>query len=116
MSKQAEKQLLKVSVASLANYDADTQTYFIPKKTNLSISIGRYYIINIDRSLLDPKSNDVLYRNWNHGTVPKCDRMRVEVDRKLGTMIHVVSVAEDETKAMWEGWLPENMVSVEKEL
>ena len=115
MDELIRKQLESVKVASLDDYDADTMTYHIRKYEKLTFTLGECYIIRIDDSLLREGCEDVIVNNWNKGSRPPCRDMKVQVEKKMGHMVFVSGVAVNEP-AMWEGWLPDNKMTIVSKL
>jgi hypothetical protein len=55
-------------------------------------------------------ADSVLAVNWNNGTCPKTQYLKIYISKAIGTMIYVDSIGFDfDTKQdlsmMWSGWL-----------
>ena len=107
LGKIIEQQLTKVQVADLSNYNKETNTYLIKRKTTIKIEEDKGYIIYLKDSAFD---NTAIINNWNNGSFPKARYLKIDVNKKMNNMIKVVSVGYDsitkEDLAMyWSGWL-----------
>lgn len=121
MNKIIVDQLQKVSVADLSNFDPNTNTYFIKRKTDIRIEVDSCYLIKLNASLLHPIQNDVLTTNWNAGSVPQYEYYTVDVCKSVGKMIKVVGLAFDyenqkDLNSTWTGWLPLSEIKILEKL
>lgn len=121
MNKFIEQQLGNVKLADLSNYDESSNTYHIPKYSELRLEIGKCYLICLDDELTRYDSNSILISNWNRGTYPKHKYLKVDVIKQVGKMVFVNSIGYDnelekDINDVWEGWLPLQQISLVKEL
>lgn len=119
MNQIIKKQLEKVKVADLSNYNEETRTFSIPKYNRTRIIEGNSYIIKLDPALVKPNPGDTFHVNWNKGVLPLSDCMIVEVGKVNGKMIYVFGLNYDlesdtTTTGVWTGWLPIEMISIIK--
>lgn len=115
MLKTIQKQLKKVIYADLSNFDQTTNTYIIPKYSKPKYDVGKMYIVKIPLDVLNV-ANSALASNWNHGTCPKSECLKIYVSKIVGKMIYVDSVGFDieqnkDTGAIWSGYLPAEEIS-----
>ena len=114
-------QLEKVEVAKVGAYDPIKKMYVIPKHTEATFEVNHCYLIRLDKTLLNPNSNDILVDNWNQGSYPKHEYMKVSVVQKLSTNIKVDGlyydpITKQDINELWSGWLPVDQLSIEMEL
>jgi hypothetical protein len=107
MSKLVEEQLAKVQIADLTNYNVESNTYFIPRKIGIKLEEDKTYIIKLKPNLF---TNEILKINWNNNSVPPHEYLTIEVQKIMGKMVKITSVAYDiNTKQpilkFWTGWL-----------
>lgn len=105
-----DEQLKKCEFADLSNFDANTNTYHIPRYTKPTYDIGKCYIIQVPDRLIN-NTNSIEAVNWNKCTAPSNKYLKIYVSKQLGKMIYIDSVGYDlETKRdlnnLWSGWLP----------
>lgn len=113
MNKFIEEQLKKVEIADLSNFDKETNTFHIKRIVDNTIipEVNKCYIIQLDKSLLDKNNFLDLINNWNRGTVPPGEYLRIYVLANLKNMFKVDAILYDfERKEIitrvWNGWLP----------
>lgn len=104
-----KQQLASCNYAAPAEYDKQTNTYKIPKYSKPKYDLNASYIIKIPQSLVG-NIDSVLATNWNHGTAPTTEHLKIYVSKVMGRMIYVDSAGFDlETKTdltnYWSGWL-----------
>lgn len=121
MNKIIEKQLKQVQIADLTDFNKDTNTYNIPKFCQKRVSVGECYIIKLDRCLLSKTSSEVFANNWNKGSIPPFEYMKVDISKILGKNIFVNGIGFDfQTKQdineMWSGWLPLTQITIEEQI
>lgn len=107
-----KKQLEKVSFADLSNYNAKTNTYIIPKYSKPLYDVSGCYIVKVAKDIVN-NIDSALAANWNNGTAPKCEYLKILVTKKMGSMIYVNSFGYDintkqDLMMAWNGWLPAN--------
>ena len=105
-----KEQLKQVQVADLNNFDTTTNTYHIPKYIKPNYDIGSCYIIKVSKQLLN-NATSVWATNWNNGSFPKNEYLKIYVSKVLGKMLFVDSVAfdintEQDLFDVWTGWVP----------
>ena len=116
-SKIIEQQLKKVQAANLQNYNPETNTYLIKRRFDIKIEEDSAYIIKLKDSAF---SNTAIINNWNNGSFPKVNYLKIDVNKKMNNMIKVVSVGYDfvnkqDLMAYWSGWLAlDNIEIIEK--
>lgn len=109
-SKYVKEQLKKVSFANLNNYDAEHETYLIPKYSKPRYELNKGYIIRVPATIVG-KRDSVIAINWNNSTCPTTNILKVYVSKILGKMIYVDTVGYDgvnnrDLSNYWSGWLP----------
>lgn len=105
-----KNQLLKCTYASLNNYDPATNTFYIPKYSKPQYAAGKMYLIQLPLELINNPSS-VVAANWNSGTAPKFQYLKVYVSKLLCKMVYVDSIGYDintqqDINSLWSGWLP----------
>jgi hypothetical protein len=68
------------------------------------------YLVQLPLELVNNTSS-VVASNWNNGTAPKFQYLKVYVSRLLGKMVYVDSIGYDvntrqDINTLWSGWLP----------
>jgi len=117
-SEIVKKQLKKVNWADLSNFDPITNTYIIKKYSQPTYSIGKMYIVQVADQLVC-NNNSVVATNWNNGTSPQYNYLKIYVSKILDKMIYVDSISYDtvhkkDLSLMWSGWLPvDNLIQIE---
>ena len=104
-----KEQLEKCQFADLNNYDPSTNTFLIRKYSQPTYEAQRCYLIKLPNNIINNKDS-VLAVNWNNGSCPTVQYLKIYISKALGTMIYVDSIGFDfETKQdlnlMWSGWL-----------
>lgn len=104
-----KNQLLKCTYASLNNYDPATNTFYIPKYSKPQYVIGKMYLVQLPLGLVNNTSS-VVAANWNNGTAPQFQYLKVYVSKLLGKMVYVDSIGYDvntrqDINSLWSGWL-----------
>ena len=107
-------QLEKVSFADLSSYNKDTNTFTIPKYSKPAFDLQQCYIIQVPATILNDTTS-ALATNWNFGTAPKYEYLKIYVVNKMGGMINVSSFGYDmaneaDIPFTWNGWLPANEI------
>jgi len=103
-------QLKKCSYADLSHYDESTGTFLIPKYSKPKYTKNKMYIIQLPAILVN-NINTALAANWNKGTAPQTQYLKIYVSNFMGKMIYVDSIGYDintqqDIDIMWSGWLP----------
>lgn len=119
MNKLIRDQLNKCSEADLSNFDPTTNTYLIPKKVSLKISIGDSYLIELSKDALD--INSVTNVNWNQCKSPTDKYYKVMVEDIKAKMIKVDGLAFDyendkDLNRFWTGWLRVDSINILKKI
>ena len=109
------EQLEKCQFADLNNYDARTNTFLVKKYSKPTYELNRCYLVKLPLNIVNA-TDSVLAVNWNNGTCPKTQYLKIYVSRILGNMIQVDSISYDlETRQdlnlMWSGWLDVNTLA-----
>jgi len=117
MNKLIKNELTKVSVADVSNYDKNKGQILIPRIRKIRLEENSYYIIKLDKRLLNPEDMSVLYSNWNKSTVPPHHYLKVDVSKILGKMVKVNSISYDyenkqDLNTARSGWLPIEQVEI----
>ena len=104
-----KEQLEKCQFANLNNFDPTTNTFIIPKYSQPTYEINKCYLVKLPLNIIDT-ADSVLATNWNSGSFPRTQYLKVYVSKTLGNMIYVDSIGFDlETRQdltlMWSGWL-----------
>ena len=110
-----KKQLEKCQFADLNNYDQVTNTFFIKKYYKPTYELNKCYLIKLPIEIIN-NSDSVLAVNWNSGSSPSTQYLKIYISKILGNMIYVDSVGFNfETKQdlalMWSGWLDSNIIT-----
>jgi len=110
MRETIKKQLEAVVYADLSNFDEKTNTYYIPKYSKPKYEVKGCYLIKVANEIVN-NPDSVIATNWNHGTAPSCQYLKIYVSKTMGRMVYVDGVGYDYTTKtdlnyMWSGWLP----------
>ena len=110
-----KEQLEKCQFADLNNYDQVTNTFFIKKYYKPTYELNKCYLIKLPIEIIN-NSDSVLAVNWNSGSSPSTQYLKIYISKILGNMIYVDSVGFNfETKQdlvlMWSGWLDSNIIT-----
>lgn len=121
MNKLIKDELKKVQVASIPEYNNDTEEIFIPKFKQTKVEENSYYLIKLDDAIMSPVGGSTLAANWNRGTIPQYKYMKVDVSKVVGKMIQVTGIGYDhehdtDLNGMWSGWLPLTSIEIIKKL
>lgn len=108
-NKIVEEQLKKVYYADMSHFDKETNIFSIPKYSKPKYDLGKMYIVQIDKMLINNK-NSILAVNWNNNTAPSTEYLKIYVSKIIGKMIYVDSVGFDiNTNAdltnIWSGYI-----------
>lgn len=104
-----KEQLDKCNFANLNNYDAETNTFLIPRYTKPTYELNKCYLVKLPAHIIN-QPDSVLAVNWNQGKSPSVPYLKIYISKIFGNMIHVDSIGFDfDTKQdlniMWSGWL-----------
>ncbi len=104
-----KEQLEKCQFADLNNYNPNTNTFTIRKYSKPTYEMNHCYLVRLPNSIVN-NTDSVLAVNWNNGTFPRTQYLKVYISKIMGTMIYVDSIGFDfDTKQdlnlMWSGWL-----------
>ena len=104
-----KEQLENCKFADLNNYDHVTNTFTIKKYSQPTYDINRCYLVKLPASIVNA-NDSVLAVNWNNGSFPKTQYLKIYISKTLGNMIYVDSVgfdfeAKQDLNIMWSGWL-----------
>jgi hypothetical protein len=117
MNKLIKEELKKVEMANISNYDKSKGEFLIPRITRIRLEEDSYYIIKLDSLLLNPNDASTLSANWNRGTIPPHNYMKVDISKVMGKMVKVNGIAYDyenqiDLNTSWSGWLPIAQIEV----
>lgn len=110
MRESIKKQLSRLRYADISGLDKATGICNIPKYSKAIFEAGKCYLVQLPKHLVgNPDSLEA--KNWNNGTAPRAEVLKVYVNKLLGGMMQVDSIAYDiengrDTAIMWSGWLP----------
>ena len=118
INKLIEEQLNKVLDADLSHFDEASNTFFIPKKNEIKLEVDSFYLIKLKPQIF---INEVLKNNWNKGSTPPGEYLKVDVCNKLGNMFKVNCIVYDnntkqDLTVSWSGWLPADEIEVLQKL
>ena len=104
-----KEQLEKCQFADLNNFDSNTNTFFIKKYSKPTYELNHCYLVKLPLNIVNA-SDSVLAVNWNSGSFPTTQYLKIYISKLMGPMIFVDSIGFDfETKqdlsVMWSGWL-----------
>lgn len=126
MNKYAKESLKKVKKAKLPQYNDSTTHMIIPKLNNnltnsTLVTIGKCYILKLEKYIINPPPNFNLHDNWNKGIPPKHEYVKAEIQQIMGKMIKINSVGYDytnnkDTNDVWCGWVPNKSIRIVGEL
>lgn len=110
MNPLIKKQLEKVTYADLSKFNPATNTYYIKKYTKPKYDLGRCYLIRLSLELVNNLTS-IWATNWNNGTAPSNEYLKVHVKGFSGKLVKVDSVAFDidagaDLPVTWSGYLP----------
>ena len=110
MLESIKRELAKVNYADLNHYSKETNTYIIPKYSKPKYDVGKMYVVKIPLDILN-MPNSALATNWNNGTYPRSEYLKIYVSKMVGKMLYVDSVGFDplqnkDLNNMWSGYLP----------
>lgn len=110
-----KEQLDKCQFADLNNYDPSTNTFYIRKYCKPTYEINHCYLVRLPLNIVNT-ADSVLAVNWNNGSCPKTQYLKIYISKAMGTMIYVDSVGFDfDTKQdlnlMWSGWLDSSQLT-----
>lgn len=115
------KQLDKVEVAKVEEYDELHHTFHIKKHQEQTFEQGKYYIIKLDKHLLNATDNSLLVSNWNNGKFPTYEYVKCVVTKQVAKMIYVYGMyynieSKQPIDEEWIGWLPIDQVEILEEV
>lgn len=121
MNELIKKQLYKLQVAPVPNFNDDTTEIIFEKFVKIELQENNYYLIELNDNLLNPNLNSTLVVNWNGGKVPKHKYYKVDVVKIMGQMVKVNGLAFDKESNTdlddsWFGWFTLKDVKVLKKI
>ena len=123
MDKYVKESLKKVKKAKLPKYNDKTLHLIISKLNNVikTFELNKCYLIKVEPYIVNPYEGFTLHDNWNKGTHPLNEFMKIEVIQIMGNMIKVNSVGYNnienkDTNNVWVGWLPIKSTHIIEEL
>jgi hypothetical protein len=110
MRELIKQQLKNCSYADLSHFDPVTNTFLIPRYQKPHFALGNMYLVQVSGALVNNTSS-VIAANYNNGTAPSFNYLKIFVSKSLGKMIYVDSIGFDpgtkqDINIMWSGWLP----------
>ena len=110
MREYIKNQLKQVAYADLSHYDETTGVFTIPKYSKPIFTIGKMYIVQLANELVN-NNGSVIAVNWNNGTSPQGNILKVYISKMVGKMVYVDSLVFNmetmsDTNILWSGWLP----------
>ena len=110
-----KEQLEKCQFADLNNFDPTTNTFYIKKYYKPTYELNHCYLVKLPLNIVNI-TDSVLAVNWNNGSCPKAQYLKIYISKALGTMIYVDSIGFDfDTKQdlslMWSGWLDSSQLT-----
>ena len=104
-----KEQLDKCQFANLNNYDQATNTFLIPKYSKPTYDLNKCYLVRLPLNIVNT-GDSVLATNWNNGSFPRVQYLKIYISKTLGSMIYVDSIGFDfntkqDLNLMWSGWL-----------
>lgn len=104
-----KEQLEKCQFADLNNFDPKTNTFIIKKYSKPTYELNHCYLVKLPINIVNI-ADSVLATNWNNGSCPKTQYLKIYISKTLGTMIYVDSIGFDfytkqDLNLMWSGWL-----------
>lgn len=111
------KQLEKVESAKVGEYDVIHHTFHIKKHQELKFEQGTYYVLKLDKHLLNANGNSLLISNWNNGKFPTHEYIKCVVTKQVAKMIYVYGLyynieSKQSFDEEWIGWLPIEQIEV----
>lgn len=122
LDKIIQQQLDSLEVAKVTRYIPEMNRYYFKQIKPNVLEVGKWYVLQLPKSLLDPNVSRALSTNWNHGNVPMHEIMRATPTKKMGNMYLLHGDYLDEGYnsmaqwGEWEGWLPIDEVTILKEI
>ena len=118
MNNLIEKELEKVERADLTNFDPETNTYHIPKRTDIRVLVDKCYLVYLTDSFF---ADTTLKVNWNNNSVPSYRYLKIDVSKVMSKMIKVVGIGYDFDKKQdisyfWSGWLSLDKIKILEEI
>ena len=110
-----KEQLEKCQFADLNNFDPTTNTFYIKKYSKPTYELNRCYLVKLPLSIVNVPDS-VLAVNWNNGSCPKTQYLKIYISKCLGNMIMVDSIGFDfevkqDLNIMWSGWLDSSQLT-----
>ena len=128
MNNIIKNQLSKVKIP-LPDYDDNTLEMFIPRQslntpiTSLNgLVIGKFYILQLAKYIINPSPDFDLAEKWNNGVVPTSEYIRCQVMDIKGKMINVGAIGfdinsyTDKTDIYQSLWIPKASLTIVEEL
>lgn len=105
-----KQQLERCSFADLSHFDSATNTFKIPKYLKPHYELGKMYLVQVSGAVVN-NTTSVVAVNYNSGTAPLYQFLKIFVSKALGKLIYVDSLGFDPTtkqdiNVLWSGWLP----------
>lgn len=113
MNKFTYRELQKVNHLISGEWDGNSTHLVIYSEGQAPdpFQIGTKCKVKIANYILNQPPNFTLAENWNQGTYPPEELLEIKIMKHIGQMIGVRAVGEN-TKTVWEGWLPRKGVTL----
>ena len=125
MNKTLLKQLRLCKKAKIPTLNGDETKIVIERgevEVPSKVDVGGYYIIELERYVVNPPPTFTLHDNWNNGIIPKERVMQCVVEKIMGKMVYINGIGYDRESfsyidgTEWKGWLPEKSIEIIKRL
>lgn len=126
MNKIIENELKKCKKVVVPEFDSGTTTILIPKISSdtmksIELELDKYYIIQIEKYIMNPPENFNLNVNWNKGINPKSEFLFATPIKFVGKMVQFNACGYDNINNTYledtysELWLPRKSFKILKE-
>ena len=125
MNPLIKKELKQCKKAQIPALSGENNVILIPKgerAVEQIVSVGSYYIIELENYIINPPNGFTLHDNWNKGVQPKEKVMQCVVEKSMGKMVYINGIGFDRVNdsyidgTEWSGWLPTKSITVIKKL
>ena len=119
------KQLRLCKKAQIPTLNGDEIEITIPKgelDIPPMVNVGGYYIIELERYIVNPPPTFTLHDNWNNGIAPKEKVMQCVVEKVMGKMVYINGIGYDRENCSyidgteWQGWIPQKSIEIVRRL
>lgn len=127
MNKLVKDQLSKCKTCKIPAYDDSTIHLEIPllnqvSQNTVDIQLNHYYIIQVEKYILNPPENFNLASNWNHNKNPVSEYLLITPKKFLGKMVQFDGCGWDKERSRAcsdiysDFWLPRKSFSIIEEI